>query len=253
MTPWGAVTAAWRRDVLRTIRNKGVMVSALIIPSLFLAIFYATFAKGAHDVGVDYAAFLLPAGVVQAIVFTAGGSSLAVTRDAENGIHERIQISRAPAWTIVLGRMLADLTRAAWSCTIVAVVALLLGARFTGGPTRILLAIALFAILTIIFAACIDGACLMSPKPVSASLLFQNLVLVFIMFSTAFVPADVLPSGIGPVIRHVPLSPILDTARNLLAGDPLGARSVEALCWLILMTIIGIWGFTVTLQRRKHA
>ncbi|MCZ9309914.1 ABC transporter permease [Corynebacterium uberis] len=253
MSPWSAVAAAWRRDVLRTIRNKAVMVSAVAIPSLFVAIFYATFAKAAREIGVDYAAFLLPAGVVQAIVFTASGSSLAITHDAENGLHDRIRTTGAPAWTIVCGRLLADLTRAAWSCAIVVVVALLLGAHFDGGPGRILLTAALFAALTIIFSACADGACLLSPKPVSTSLLFQNLVLVLILFSTAFVPADALPSGIGPVIRHVPLSPILDTARNLLSGAATGTRGIEALCWLIAMTIIGVWGFTVALQGRKHA
>lgn len=253
MTAWGAVAAAWKRDVLRTLRNKAVMVSAVVIPSLFMAIFYASFTKAAKDLGIDYAGFLLPAGVVQAIVFTAGGSSLAVTRDTENGIHSRLRATGAPAWPIVAGRLLADVTRAAWSCSIVTVVALLLGARFEAGPGRIALTIALFVTLTVILSAFIDGACLMSAKPVSASLLFQNLVLVVVMFSTAFVPADALPDRIGPIIRHVPLSPILDTARNLLDGVALGGRGIEALCWLIAMIVIGIWGFITALKGRNHA
>ncbi|MHD0131225.1 ABC transporter permease, partial [Corynebacterium diphtheriae] len=162
------------------------------------------------------------AGVIQAIVFAAGGSSLAITRDAENGIHDRIRATGTPAWATVVGRLLADLTRAAWSCSIVVLTTILLGARYAAGPGRIILTIALFAALTIILSAFIDGSCLLAPKPTSASLLFQNLVLVMVMFSTAFVPADALPGGIGPIIRHVPLSPILDTARNLLGGAALG-------------------------------
>ena len=39
MNALGAVAASWHRNVLRTVRNKAVMVSAVAIPSLFMVIF----------------------------------------------------------------------------------------------------------------------------------------------------------------------------------------------------------------------
>ncbi|MBV7294445.1 ABC transporter permease [Corynebacterium sp. TAE3-ERU12] len=252
MNPGGAVAAGWRRDTLRVFRNQAVMVSALIIPSLFVCAFYATFSLTAQSIGFNYANFLLPAGMIQATMFTAGGSALAVSLDAENGIHSRILTTQTPTWTIVAARLLADLTRLSWSGGVVIIVAMLLGARFEGGFWRTVALFGLFVVFAIVVSGCIDGACLLTKKPTSTAMLFQGMVLVIIMFSTAFVPAEALPDSIAPVITHVPLSPILDTARALMGDGDLGSTAIEAAAWLAIMTIIAIWGFTHALSRRNH-
>ncbi|WP_448851760.1 ABC transporter permease [Corynebacterium sp. 335C] len=251
--PLNAVFAVAKRDTMRTVRNRAVMVSAIVIPSLFMAAFYATFSKAADAMGIDYASFLFPAGIIQAIVFTAAGSSLPVALDHERGIHDRALTTRCPAWAIVAGRLLADLGRMVWSGGIVLFVALLLGVRFEGGPAATAALFLLFALLTIVFSAAADGLCLLTRKPSSTATTLQGLVLVIIMFSTAFVPADALPDAVAPIIRHVPLSPILDTARDLIAGNELGGTAVEAACWLVALTAVAAWGFTTALSRRSDA
>lgn len=112
---------------------------------------------------------------------------------------------------------------------------------------------ALFILLAIIFAGAFDGLTLLTPKPMSTSMLIQGLVLVIVMFSTAFVPGDALPEGIGPVIRHVPLSPILDIALGLMAGDVARGTAIEAGCWLAAMTVPAVTGSTAALSRSSHA
>lgn len=248
-----AVVAVAQRDTMRTLRNRAMMTSAIVIPGLFMVAFYATFSKAADAVGVDYASFLFPAGVMQAIVFTAAGSSLPVALDHERGIHARALTTRCPAWAIVAGRLLADLGRMVWSGGIVLVVALLLGVRFEGGPGSIAALVVLFALLTVVFSAAADGLCLLTRTPSSTATTLQGLVLVIIMFSTAFVPADALPDAVAPVIRHVPLSPILETARDLVAGRDLGGTAVEAAVWLVVMAAVAAWGFTTALSRRGDA
>ncbi|APT89843.1 multidrug ABC transporter permease [Corynebacterium sphenisci DSM 44792] len=248
-----AVAAVWRRDVLRTLRNKAVMVSALLIPGLFLLAFHAAFSRSAADLGIDYADYLLPTAMMQAIIFTAGGSALAVARDAEEGIHSRLRTMPAPMWAVAAGRVLADLTRMAWSGGIVLALSLALGARIRGGIGGILVMLLIFALVTAIIAAGVDGLCLLSAKPVSTALLFQSLTIIILMFSTAFVPAEALPDALAPVIRHVPVSPILETIRARMAGDPAGAAGVEAAAWLVALAGAAGWGFVHALSRRSHA
>lgn len=247
-----AVAAVWRRDVLRTVRNKAVMVSALLIPGLFLLAFHSAFARSADTMGLDYADYLMPTGMLQAIVFTAGGSALAVARDAEEGIHDRLRTTPAPMWAVAAGRLLADLTRMAWSGAIVLILATLLGAR-VASPGAAAAVLGLFALVTVIVSAGVDGLCLLARKPTSAALLFQSLVIAILMFSTAFVPADLLPDALSPIIRHVPLSPILDTIRAIAAGEPAGGTGVEAAIWLVALTVIAVAGFTRALSRRNNA
>lgn len=242
-----AVGALWWRDVLRTVRNRAVMISALTIPSVFLAAFYAMFALPAQGLGLDYATFLLPTGLLQAAIFTAGGSALALARDAEGGVHERIRAMPLATGSIAAGRILADLTRFAWSGGIVALTALALGARPAGG-WALGAFIALMLVLTASLCAAVDAATLLSSRPVSTAMLFQGLTVLALMFSTAFVPAPALTGAAGNLAKHMPFSPILDTARDLAGGVELH-RGVEGVIWLIIFAAFGAFGLMRALRR----
>lgn len=115
MSSSAAITSVWSRDFKRVIRNKSVLPSIFVIPAIFIAIFYGAFSRATDCFGISYATFLLPTGILQGLIFTAGGSSLAVAQDAEDGIHARIRTMPAPNWSLVAGRLLADLTRGAIS------------------------------------------------------------------------------------------------------------------------------------------
>ncbi|MCF4005914.1 ABC transporter permease [Corynebacterium uropygiale] len=245
-----ALSALWRRDVAHTLRNQSVMISALFIPSVFFLAFYASFSQSAEAFMDSYADYLLPAGVMQAIIFAAGGSTLAVSQDAEDGFHQRLLSLPSPTWLIVAGRMLADITRTLWSGTLVLVVAMLCGARFHGGPLWTLAFFLGAILISLALCAGCDGLCLLAKNPVSASFTFQGLTIAILMLSTAFVPASALPSWVRDVIAHLPISVLLDTLRGLMAGH-LGAENHpwEALAWLIVLLVCGFWGFSFALKR----
>lgn len=248
--PGAALLTQWRRDVNHTLRNQSVMISALFIPSVFFLAFYASFSHSAGAFMDSYADYLLPAGLMQAIIFTAGGSTLSMSQDAEDGFHQRLLSMPSPRWHIVAGRMLADITRTIWSGALVLIVALLCGARFHGGPLWVVLFfLGAIAISVALCAGC-DGLCLMAKNPVSASFTFQGLTIAILMFSTAFVPARALPSWIRDVIEHLPISVLLDTLRGLMAGKLTSDHHPwEALGWLIVLLVCGVWGLSHALKR----
>lgn len=246
------VAAMWKRDLLRIVRNRGAMISSIIIPSLFLLSFYAAFARSAEHFISNYAEFLMPAGIMQAIIFCAGGSCLPVAEDKENGFYDRLRSLPIGTWTIVAGRLLADVTRIAWSGSITVVVAFLLGARFHGGIGSILLYVLIVVLVTVIFSAAADGLVLLTKHPTSSALTLQGLTILFLMLSSAFVPANTLHGAVRTVIEHLPLTPILESMRALAAHTSPGGDGVEAACWLIALTVVGFWGFTTVLRRSSN-
>lgn len=243
------VAAMWKRDLLRILRNKGAMISSIIIPSLFLLSFYAAFSRTSEIFIDNYADFLMPAGVLQAIIFCAGGSCLPVAKDKEDGFYDRLLSMPLGAWTIVAGRMLADATRIIWSTAVTVIVALLLGARFHGGIGAIVMFILIIFLVTLIFSAAADGLVLLTKHPSTSALTLQGLTIAILMMSTAFVPANALHGTTRTIIEHLPLSPVLETMRALAAGTSPGSDGIEAACWLIGLTVIGFWGFTAALRR----
>ena len=252
MSSSAAITSVWSRDFKRVIRNKSVLPSIFVIPAIFIAIFYGAFSRATDGFGISYATFLLPAGVLQGLIFTAGGSSLAVAQDAEDGIHARIRTMPAPNWSLVAGRLLADLTRGAISIVPVIVLTVLIGARFDGSAVDLLILILLTIGAAVSISAIADGLCLLAHQPVSTSLMFQGLTIPIVMLSTAFVPAVALPSGVRPVIEHLPLSTMVDTARLLINGDSPGSTGIEALCWIIVFLVAGIYGCLAAISRQSQ-
>ncbi|WP_151528931.1 MULTISPECIES: ABC transporter permease [Corynebacterium] len=247
--PFGAIASIWKRDMLRLLRNQAAMISSIMIPSIFMLAFYASFARSAEHFMDSYADFILPSAVTQAIIFTAGGSCLAVAEDKEDGFYSRLLSMPVPSWSIVAGRLLADLTRMTWSGAIPLALAFLLGARFHGGIGAAALFLLALALITVVLSAAIDGLVLITAHPVSTALTFQGLTIAILLLSTAFVPADALPGHVGTVVARIPLSPILDSLRALAAAEPLGSTGVEAAVWLVVLSAAGFWGFSTALRR----
>ena len=73
-----ALAGAVQRNNLRLRRNSASLVSALVIPGMSMLAFWIVFGHAASASGFDYALFLTAASMFQAVMFTAGGSSMAL-------------------------------------------------------------------------------------------------------------------------------------------------------------------------------
>ena len=122
---WGAT---WRNSV-RLSRNSASLVSALVIPGVFMLAFWAVFGHAASRSGFDYALFLMAASMFQAVMFAAGGSAMALAVDVESGLLGRMRAMPIHAMVVIGGRMLADLVRSIASLCAVIGVGLACGAR----------------------------------------------------------------------------------------------------------------------------
>nr|WP_272493947.1 ABC transporter permease [Corynebacterium pygosceleis] len=242
----------WNRGTVRFLRNRAALISALFVPGIFLTCFYSVFSDATAIFGVDYATFLYPAAMMQVIVFAAGGSALDVALDRENGIHSRLATLSVSPGRIVAGRLLADITRILISGGVVTVIGVLLGTRVHDGIWRFGAVALIFLLLSLTFCAGFCGLSLLGRKPTSTALLIQSLVMPFILFSTAFIPAEAMSSTVRPVITHMPLSPILDTVRALMTGSGFDrGTAIEAAAWLIALTVAAIAGFSAAFSRER--
>lgn len=236
-----AITGTLERNLLRLKRNVASIVSAFVIPGLFLLAFYSVFGHAANQAGLDYARYLLAACMFQAVMFAAGGSAMALAVDEESGLLQRIRALPVSPSVSVVGRLGCDFLRSVASLVTVVVIALLLGAK-PASFSNLVLAMAVAAAIGVVLAMFFTGVTMHSSHPVQAASLIQGIEMPLLVASTAFVPADTLPSWLEPVITHLPFSPLIDTVRALLSGDELGSTGWEALAWLAFGLVSGsIW------------
>lgn len=244
-----ALSGATWRNSLRLSRNSASLVSALLIPGMSMLSFWIVFGHAAGNSGFDYTLFLTAAAMFQAVMFTAGGSAMALAVDAESGLLARLRAMPINAMAVVGGRMLTDAIRSVVSLGAVVGLGLACGAKpasWSGLALAFLVALAMGEALVLLFV----GLALRSSRPVQMASLIQGVEMPLLMVSTAFIPLSTLPDRLEPVVAHVPFSPMIDTNRALLTGSSPGNSVWEALAWLGCGLVLGAWWVSRAFRRQ---
>ncbi len=233
------------RSVRRSLRDPEAFFTALLLPVILMLMFVYVFG-GAMNTGVDYVNYVVPGLLVLCAGFGAGTTAVSVAQDMSNGIVERFRSMPLANSSVLLGHVVASLLRNMVATALVIGVALAVGWRPNAGPVDWLLAIGmvLVFILAISWLAAAGGLLAGSPEAANG----MTMLLMFIPYvSTAFVPADTMPSWMQGFAKHQPMTPVIETLRGLWMGTPIGHQAVWALAWcggiLLVSVVAATWLF----------
>ena len=167
----------------------------------------------------------------------------------QSGIFERFQslpIARSGAlWAHVLTSLIANLI----SVVIVVGVALIMGFRSGAGVGSWLAVAGILILFTLALTwiAVIPG--LTATSVVGASAF--SYPLIFLPFiSSAFVPTETMPGPVRWFAEHQPVTSIVNSIRDLFAGQPVGSNIWVALAWCVGILIVA-YVFAMVIYRRK--
>jgi ABC-2 type transport system permease protein len=221
----------------------------VITPIAMMLMFVYVFG-GAIDTGSDsYVTYLLP-GIL--LVTIASGISYTAFRlfiDLKSGIFERFQsmpIARSGVlWAHVLTSLVANLI----ALVLVVGVALLIGFRTGAGVLEWLAvaAILLLFTLALTWIAVIPG---LSAASVEGAGAFSYPLIFLPFLSSAFVPTDTMPGPVRWFAEHQPVTSIVNTIRDLLAGQPVGDDSWTAVAWCAGILVVA-YVLAMVAYRRK--
>lgn len=222
------------RSLRALVLEPRVMLTSMLTPLLMLVVFSQIFVSIAttpqFPASVSYIDYLLPAIMVNTAMQSALQTGIALTVEMRDGIITRLR--SLPIWpgSILIGRSLAELVRAAIRLTVLSASAwLLFGFRPAGGPAGVLGAMTLALVvgggLGWVFIAL---ACWMRHIELMQNL--SGMVTLVLMFgSNAFVPIDSLPGWLQLVAKLNPMSYGITTARDLALGHPVTTDTAIAL------------------------
>lgn len=217
------------RSVRRSLRDPEAFFTALMLPVILMLMFVYVFG-GAMKTGVDYVNYVVPGLIVLCAGFGAGTTAVSVAQDMSNGIVERFRSMPLANSSVLLGHVVASLLRNLVATVLVVGVALAVGWRPNAGIIDWSLAIGmvLVFILAISWLAAAGGLLAGSPEAANGMTMF----LMFLPYvSTAFVPADTMPSWMQGFAKHQPMTPVIETLRGLWMGTPIGHQAIWALIW----------------------
>ncbi len=240
--PVAQIRVLARRSVLATLRQPPVWIPGILFPLLLAAVNSAAFSRTTALPGfpeVDsFFDFLLPASMLQGVMFAsvAGGSDIAL--DIEDGFFERLLAS--PIWrpSILIGRLAGAAVLGALQSLVFIAVFSIFGARIHGGFAAFVVLI----LLAMVMAIAIGGVTAAIGVRTGSQETVQNtfpLIFILLFLSSAFFPTELMSGWYQLMAQANPITWIIDAARELV---------ITGWSWDAAATCLGVSGALAVLS-----
>jgi ABC-2 type transport system permease protein len=225
------------RALRHVTRSPDTIITTTIMPIAFMLLFVYVFG-GAINTGSDsYVNYLLPGILLITIASSISYTAFRLFMDLKDGIFERFQsmpIARSSMlWAHVLTSLVASLT----SVAVVVLVALLIGFRSGAGVLAWLAVAAILTLFTLALTwlAVIAG---LQAKTVDGAVAFSYPIIFLPFISSAFVATATMPGPVRAFAENQPVTPIVNTIRDLYAQQPVSTDIWIALAWCVGILIL---------------
>jgi ABC-2 type transport system permease protein/oleandomycin transport system permease protein len=228
------------RDTIRTLRQPEALSFAVVMGVFFLLLFNTVFggAIGA-GAGIDYLEFLVPGVFVITALQGAQQTSLSLAADLTEGVTTRFRSLPMSSTAVIAGRTIGDAVRNVASLMLVALVGLLLGYRFASLAGAVG-AIALATAVGYGFSWLGAAIAVKVRRPDMVGMVSMFWLFPLMLASTAFAPAETMPTWLQPIVTYQPISTASDAVRALANGTPAGASIILSVAWTVgLLAILG--------------
>ncbi len=127
----GAVTALWRREIVRFLRARSRVVGALATPIVFWLLLGSGLGKSFRAAGAPeahgYLEYFFPGTIAMILLFSSIFSTISIIEDRAAGFLQGVLVAPLPRWSIVAGSVLGGTTLALMQGLILLVAAPLVG------------------------------------------------------------------------------------------------------------------------------
>jgi ABC transporter DrrB family efflux protein len=238
-----ASTVAGRttRKLLRTPQVFGI---AVVQSVLFLLMFRYVIGGAIGVTGVTYVEFLVPGFVVSGLLFTGGGSSVAVAEEVSSGLYDRMRSLPISDNAVLAGRAMADAALMVLVGMVTLIVGFVIGFRMSTTFPDFALALGLLVVYALCFAIAFVWLGLVSGSAQAAQGL-SILVVPFSFISSAFVPIATMPGPVQAFAKAQPLTFMVNAWRGLLLGSDVTRTFDHSLSYYVVGSLL--WAVAIAL------
>ena len=238
------------RSLIKTIRTPEQLVDVTLQPVIFVVIFVYLLGGAISGSQHAYLQFLLPAIMVQTVMFASIATGVSLNTDIEKGVFDRFRSLPIARSAPLVGSVVGDIVRYVVSIVVLLAFGYAIGFRIGTDPLSTLAA----CLLTIAFAFAISwigvllGVLMRSPGAVQG-------VAFLVMFPLTFgtnmmVPTDTMPGWLQWWVEINPVADVMQAARGLMIGGPVAGPITKSLIWTV--AIVAVFApFAVRAYRRR--
>jgi oleandomycin transport system permease protein len=239
-----------RRSLIKTLRTPEQLIDVTLQPVLFVVIFVYLLGGAISGSQSAYLRFLLPAIMVQSVVFASLATGASLNTDVKKGVFDRFRSLPIARSAPLVGSVLGDLVRYVVSIVVLTGFGYLLGYRIGTNPLSMVAAF----LLAILFATSVSwvfvllGVVMREPTAVQGT---AFLVLFPLTFGTnMMVPTSTMPGWLQAWVRINPVTDVMEAARGLMNGGPYAGPVTRTLLWSIGLLVVFV-PLAVNAYRRR--
>lgn len=213
---WRPVYAVLEREVLRMMRQRTRLLSAMVRPLIWLFVIGAGFGAVLDQSGVNYQQYLVPGVLGMTMLFGAMLAALTMVYDKESGVMRMLIVAPFAHYWIVIAKMLAAALAAIVQALLLLVLLAALG--YVGADTRFgLLAVAL--VMTSLACGGIGMLVAAFTRTLDNFAAIMNFVIFPVFFlSGSLYPVSRLPAALKFVALANPYTYGVDLLKHAVTG-----------------------------------
>jgi ABC-2 type transport system permease protein len=237
-----AFAVAWRM-LHNFTSNPAFFLPAIVFPLFF----FTAFAGGLSSVG-DVPGFDFPSGytafqfvfvLLQASAFGGVFTGFGIASDFERGFARRLLLGAPNRIAILVGYVMAALTRAAMVAALLFVVALVVGMQVGGGVVDLFGLVVLAALVTLTATMFAAGVAFRM-RTIQAGPAMQMPVFIVLFLAPVYVPLDLLSGWVKGVAHVNPFTALVEGGRDLISGQDFPAGVAYGLA-VALVAAFALW------------
>lgn len=226
------------RSLIKTMRTPEQLLDVTLQPVMFVVIFVYLLGGAISGSQHAYLEFLLPAIMVQTVMFASIATGVSLNTDIEKGVFDRFRSLPIARSAPLVGSVTGDVIRFVVSIVVLFAFGYAIGFRIGTDPLSTIAA----CLLTIVFAFAVTwvfvllGVLMRSPGAVQGT---AFLVLFPLTFGTnMMVPTDSLPGWLQWWVKINPVADVMDAARGLIIGGPVAKPVTQTLIWAVSIIVV---------------
>jgi ABC-2 type transport system permease protein len=241
-------TTMLRRNFKHTVRNPVAVFNAVLFPIVLLLMFVYVIG-GAFAIEGNYIDYATPGMIILTICYGLSATALAVNTDMTKGIINRFKVMDISRSAVLSAHVAASMLRSLIAIAAVVGVAFAMGFRPPATAPDWLGAIGLIVLVSFATSWFTVALGLAAKTPESAGLISVPLVMLPFL-SSAIVPAETMATGVRQFAEYQPFTPIIETLRGLLAGEPSADSAIAAVAWCVGIALVGyVWSLSTFKKR----
>jgi oleandomycin transport system permease protein len=230
--------ALTRRSLIKTLHTPEQLLDVTLQPVIFVLIFVYLLGGAIAGSRHDYLQFLLPAIMVQTVLFGSVATGVGLNTDVKKGVFDRFRSLPIGRSAPLIGSVVGDIVRFVVCISVLFGIGFALGFRI---ETNILATLAA-CVLVIFFAFAVSwvfvllGVVLREPGAVQG---VSFVVLFPLTFGTnMLVKTSTLPNWLQTWVKVNPVAGAMQMARGLIVGGPVAGPLTKTLLWSVGILLV---------------